>query len=242
MRATIVPINKAGELVEECIRLNNPKLAETRRANYVKSVKDTRTKLRASIKKQLIEDGRQDELPKLTAIMKNMTATATRPRQTVPSLFAREEPGWPRLAWQLHVLLDTGGPYVGESEIPRDLNRDLSDARVTGYLEDMLHARWWDSPDPICVTPQGVVINGQHRVAAALKASPKSNWMADYGEEPFKGEGGYFDWTADYEAIPSFVVVWDVEPKAALLMDEARRSTDDRRSIAVRYAEYATIR
>jgi len=35
---------------------------------------------------------------------------------------------------------------------------------------------------------------------------------------------------------PQFVVVWGVDKRAAILMDEARRTTTDRRDIAMRFA------
>lgn len=104
-------------------------------------------------------------------------------------------------------LLDSVRTYIGP------LNRDLNDARIEAYKADMKRGEWWFTPDPIVVTNEGNIINGQHRLIAAEEALP---WD---GVKP-----------------PQFVVVYGVEPRAALLMDEARRTANDRRDIAMRFA------
>lgn len=97
--------------------------------------------------------------------------------------------------------------YIGS------LNRDLNANRVNEYLNTMMGGNWWFTPDPVVVTLDGYIINGQHRLAAA---------------EQFAAE--------DSESAPQFVVVWGVDKRAAILMDESRRSATDRRDIAMRYA------
>jgi hypothetical protein len=94
-----------------------------------------------------------------------------------------------------------------------DLNRPISVARTDLYAEEMEAGRWYFSPDPIVITDEGHVVNGQHRLGAADAV----------------------DWTQTGEA-PQFLVVWGVDKKTALLMDEAKRSADDRRHIALSYA------
>lgn len=94
-----------------------------------------------------------------------------------------------------------------------DLNRPISYARTELYQEEMQSGRWHFTPDPVVITEEGYVINGQHRLGAADAV----------------------DWS-EVEAIPHFLVVWGVNKKAALLMDEAKRSTEDRRQIALNYA------
>ena len=94
-----------------------------------------------------------------------------------------------------------------------DLNRPISYGRCELYQEEMEAGRWHFTPDPVVITAEGYIVNGQHRLAAA--------------------DG--VDWSR-VEQIPSFVVVWGVDKKAALLMDEAKRSTDDRRAIALAFA------
>ena len=92
------------------------------------------------------------------------------------------------------------------------LNRSINWPRVEGYRKDMQIGRWHFSPDPIVFSTDGAVLNGQHRIAAALLG----NTIDDF---------------------PSFVVIRGVDKKAALLMDEAKRSPNDRRDIALRFAE-----
>lgn len=94
-----------------------------------------------------------------------------------------------------------------------DLNREFSFARYALYLEEMAAGRWYDSADPIVITEDGYIVNGQHRLVAASRV----------------------EWEGD--EIPQFVVVSGVNKKAALLMDEAARSKDDRRHIALRFAD-----
>jgi hypothetical protein len=94
-----------------------------------------------------------------------------------------------------------------------DLNRPISRARTDLYAEEMEAGRWYFTPDPIVITDGGYVVNGQHRLAAADAV----------------------DWS-EAEDVPQFVVVWGVDKKTALLMDEAKRSADDRRHIALSYA------
>jgi hypothetical protein len=94
------------------------------------------------------------------------------------------------------------------------LNRDINDNRVYAYRDDMAAGKWWFTPDPIVVTTTGEIINGQHRLLAVEDALAKG----------------------EMSEAPQFVVVWNVDKKAAILMDEARRTSTDRRDIAVRFA------
>jgi hypothetical protein len=94
------------------------------------------------------------------------------------------------------------------------INRKLSRARLALYEEEMAAGRWRFSPDPIVITDEGYLVNGQHRLLAASQ----------------------IDWNGD---APKFLVVWGVDKKTALLMDEAQRSGRDRRDIAINYAEVA---
>jgi hypothetical protein len=94
-----------------------------------------------------------------------------------------------------------------------NLNRPISFARSDLYAEEMEAGRWYFTPDPIVITDEGHVINGQHRLGAA----------------------DAIDWSQADE-VPQFLVVWGVDKRSALLMDEAKRSADDRRHIALGYA------
>jgi hypothetical protein len=77
------------------------------------------------------------------------------------------------------------------------INRKLSSARLALYEEEMAAGRWRFSPDPIVITDEGYLVNGQHRLLAASQ----------------------IDWNGD---APKFLVVWGVDKKTALLMDEAQ--------------------
>jgi hypothetical protein len=97
-----------------------------------------------------------------------------------------------------------------------DLSREMSDARVKQYQSEMLANRWQFSTDPIVVSEDGDILNGQHR----LKAASKVDWES--GDED--------------DAIPEMIVLWGVVKETVLLMDEAQRSHKDRRDIALKYA------
>lgn len=96
-----------------------------------------------------------------------------------------------------------------------DLNRDINGHRVIAYGTDMEKGEWLFNPDPLVISKEGNILNGQHRLLAV--------------------EGALADKLTDDRA-PSFVVVWGVDKRAAILMDEARRSATDRRDIALRFA------
>lgn len=118
------------------------------------------------------------------------------------------------------TMTDPGGELGNMTKLLpalTSLNRDLSQVRVGQYRDAMTAGAWWFTPDPIVVTDRGQVINGQHRLAAAC----------------------YVDWGSKQDRVPQFVVVWGVDKKAALLMDEAKRSNEDRRNIALRFASVA---
>jgi hypothetical protein len=97
-----------------------------------------------------------------------------------------------------------------------DLNRPISIARSDLYFEAMQAGEWHFSPDPIVISNEGYVLNGQHRLGAASEV----------------------DWS-ELDEIPQFVVVWGADKKTAFLMDEAKRSNNDRRDIALKYAQAA---
>jgi hypothetical protein len=115
-------------------------------------------------------------------------------------------------------LAQGGGKWsVVIASLVGSLNRRVNLSRIQDYWGAMIRKGWWFTPDPIVVTDDGSIINGQHRLLAVAKLI----------EEAEEGE-----------TIPmiQFVVVWGVDKKAAILMDEARRSSTDRRDIALRFA------
>jgi hypothetical protein len=91
-------------------------------------------------------------------------------------------------------------------------NREMRPVRVEEYIEEMKAGRWHDLlSDPISVTEDGQVLNGQHRLAAALNV----------------------DWS-EVENDPAFMVVWNVDPKEALHADGSRRTPRDEKTIATK--------
>jgi len=124
------------------------------------------------------------------------------------SFFAAK--GAEMLSHRLASTFRSVGFYVGQ------LNRDVNAARVAEYGTAMEKGGWWFTPDPIVVTDTGEIINGLHRLLAVERVVGRKDFDAP---------------------APQFVVVWGVDKQAAILMDESRRSTTDRRDIAMRYAK-----
>ena len=91
-------------------------------------------------------------------------------------------------------------------------NRDIRPAKVFEYIEIMEAGKWHDLlSDPISITEDGDVVNGQHRLAAVSEA----------------------DWEkAGHD--PRFLVVWGVAPAEALLADHAKRSGREQAVIGTR--------
>ena len=93
-------------------------------------------------------------------------------------------------------------------------NREIRVQRVAEYREAMESGRWRDLlSDPITITDDGQVINGQHRLAAASNV--------DWSEVPND---------------PLFLVVWGVAPEEAAHADLARRTDRDQVTIAAKLA------
>ena len=49
-------------------------------------------------------------------------------------------------------------------------NRRLSDSRIDQYVADIIAGRWRVNNDDICFDCDGILLNGQHRLAAVVKA------------------------------------------------------------------------
>ena len=88
-------------------------------------------------------------------------------------------------------------------------NREISHRRVGEYGEEMEAGRWRDLvSDPITITNEGEVINGQHRLAAASQV----DWEKA-GNDPL------------------FLVIWGVDPQEALHADLSKRTSKDQTMI-----------
>jgi hypothetical protein len=116
---------------------------------------------------------------------------------------------------------DSNGPKAAIAGYIGSFNRDVNVNRVNEYRNAMWRGDWWFTPDPVVVTDEGDIINGQHRLLAAeeVASTVKAGEVERHA--------------------PSFVVVWGVDKRAAILMDEARRTATDRRDIAIRFARSA---
>lgn len=89
-------------------------------------------------------------------------------------------------------------------------NRQIRAERVDEYRAIMAASQWHNLlSDPITLTNDGQVVNGQHRLAAA----------------------SLVDW-AEVENDPAFLVVWGVHPFEAYHADRSRRTASDETTIA----------
>jgi hypothetical protein len=172
-----------------------------------------------AIKIELISADKAGEILERTLKIRDPELWQTRRRNAAKARARARKEGAPvrRAGWQ-PVRMNMGNGQVIERRPMEmlglgDLNRPISSARADLYLEEMQADRWYFSPDPVVISEQGYVINGQHRLVAADAV----------------------DWSKVAE-IPRFLVVWGADKKTALLMDEAKRSTTDRREIALGYA------
>lgn len=120
---------------------------------------------------------------------------------------------------------------------------DLNVKRVEKYLNAMLNNEWILTPDAIAVTANGLVINGQHRLEAARRYAERIDHLVNkelkaHSEELKADPERESVFRKDLSAAmpwPRFIIAWNMDPGAAILMDEAYRSPADRRAIARRY-------
>lgn len=98
--------------------------------------------------------------------------------------------------------------------VDAEFNREINPRRVEEYGNAMEKGDWHDLlSDPITITEDGQVINGQHRLAAASQV----------------------DWEKA-GSDPQFLIVWGVSPKEALHADVAKRTSRDQATIATKVA------
>jgi hypothetical protein len=176
-------------------------------------------KEQVSIKVELVGADKADDILEQALKIRDPELWQTRRKNAAKARAKARKQGTPvhRVGWMPFKLNMGNGRVLDRKPMEMlglsDLNRPISDARTDLYREEMQAERWYFTPDPIVITEEGYVINGQHRLGAADAV----------------------DWSEVGE-IPQFLVVWGVDKKTALLMDEAKRSTNDRRHIAWSYA------
>jgi hypothetical protein len=96
-------------------------------------------------------------------------------------------------------------------------NRPILPRRVEAYQDAMQKGEWRDLlSDPLTLTEEGYVVNGQHRIAAACRV----------------------DWTKAPND-PAFLVVCGVSPEEAALTDNNKRSAADTKIIAQKLLVHA---
>jgi hypothetical protein len=128
-----------------------------------------------------------------------------------------ERPSRPRhIAWAYHEY-ERSGRFASHSQQIGLLadplyNREIRKQRLDEYEAAMRAGEWRDLlSDPIALTEDGHVLNGQHRLAAASRV----------------------DWD-EVENDPAFLVVWGADSSEALYADGSRRTALDEKTIATK--------
>jgi hypothetical protein len=126
-----------------------------------------------------------------------------------------EKPGW--IIWTRTKSFSGHSRELGLIAGGGRYNRPVSHKRVKDYSDTMLRGEWRDNwIDPIAVTADGEIINGQHRVAAMSKVGSVSG-----------------------KKNPQFLVLFGVPPGQVTLSDISRRSAKDFTVIAGKAAASA---
>jgi hypothetical protein len=116
---------------------------------------------------------------------------------------------WRYTGYDRYLGMTDHARQVGLLADPR-YNREIRPSRVDEYAGEMRGGKWRDLlSDPIAITTDGQIVNGQHRIAAASQV----------------------DWTK-VEHDPAFLVVLDVDPREALHADGSKRTARDEKIIA----------
>lgn len=62
--------------------------------------------------------------------------------------------------------------------------RNLSKARVARYVQDMRNGHWQLTHQPIALTAEGLILDGQHRLAAVVQADLPQPFLVARGADP----------------------------------------------------------
>jgi hypothetical protein len=180
--------------------------AEMREYKAALKVYNRKRNGRKEVKGEFVPPGRRWKREGIGYEVKRMGRTDFVPRPVKPHLILWTNGGrFGNRSYEQRGLLANGGAY----------NRPVNGPRVKEYAEAMERGHWRDNLiDPIAVTPDGEVINGQHRLAALGWASSPNQ-----GGEGVKGD-------------PRFLVLFNVPADQVALSDTSKRSAKDFMTIA----------
>jgi hypothetical protein len=182
-------------------RANNSELAETNTTNEVNTMNEPRLEI---VRADEIEEKVLSEILKLRD----------------PDIEYKDQPlcGYWYMPYQREAGCTQNARQMGILTVP-GYNREISNERVKKYTEEMCNCRWRTCfSDPITITAEGDVINGQHRLAAASQL----NWNS--GDDP--------------DAVPpAFLVIWNVSPDEARFADGSHRTHADEKAVLGRLVD-----
>jgi len=75
-------------------------------------------------------------------------------------------------------------PDIAKQHLDAGSNiRKINDDVVKSYADDMIMGNWQPVPVAICFNNQGILVNGQHRLAAVVKSGNPQMFLVAYGVE-----------------------------------------------------------
>lgn len=199
--ARIYRLRELPELIQELGEMRNKRMAEyraeLRKYNRQRAGRDEVTRDRGGVISRGVRG----------FVVTHMGQEVFIPRPVRPTYA-----GWYRfgvrgvIATKDAGLLANGGKY----------NRPINAQRVNEYSQAIMRGQWRDNiTDPICITPDGEVINGQHRLAAISGLSFDDN--PDDGAE-------------------RVLVLFGVDPAQIVFADTSKRTARDLTAIAAKQA------
>jgi len=124
------------------------------------------------------------------------------PRETSPSDFdllaSLDAPGRPATQGEetmtakqaktprLCIAQEQIGPQRAASLLEKNhTNRPLRPSKVADYVREITRAQWKLSPsDMICISPEGALLNGQHRLTAVVQTGVPQPFIVHYNVDP----------------------------------------------------------
>lgn len=72
-------------------------------------------------------------------------------------------------------------PELAKKLLERNNNRDIKPAKIDQMARDMKSKKWFLSSDQICFSPNGDLLNGQHRLGALIKSNTAQEFSCMFG-------------------------------------------------------------